>query len=78
MESSITDFAEMEYNIQKFVVVQGRGTFFLSQVMYVFILKIRHVSDVLQAASQNQWRLVVFKVREEGLCACLPLACLHC
>jgi hypothetical protein len=26
----------------------------------------------------NQWRLVDFKVREEGLRAWLPLACLHC
>ena len=25
-----------------------------------------------------QWRLVVFKVREEGLRAWLPLACLFC
>ena len=26
----------------------------------------------------HQWRLVVFKTREEGLRAWLPLACLHC
>ena len=26
----------------------------------------------------TQWRLVFFKVREEGVHAWLPLACLHC
>jgi hypothetical protein len=28
--------------------------------------------------SMYQWRLMVFEVRVEGLCAWLPLACLHC
>ena len=34
-----------------------------------------HTPDIMHI---QQWRLVVFKVREEGLHAWLQLACLHC
>ena len=51
----------------------------LNQIGFL-IVKLRPLDYLIVSRIKRacQWRLVVFKLREEGLRTLLPLACLHC